>query len=85
MGYHQGSVSLAGRELRGSSKNDGSAIVDQTQRDISMKIIAFGVIFAIIATFIFFYVGVVDFNLLYAVVGILVIGIISFLFYNSSC
>lgn len=76
----KGSVTLAGRELRGSSKNDGSAIVDQTQRDISMKIIAFGVIFAIIATFIFFYVGVVDFNLLYAVVGILVIGIISFLF-----
>lgn len=76
----KGSVTLAGRELRGSSKNDGSAVVDQTQRDISMKIIAFGVIFAIIATFIFFYVGVVDFNLLYAVVGILVIGIISFLF-----
>lgn len=45
-----------------------------------MKIVAFGVIFALIATFIFFYTGVVDFNLMHAVVGILVIGIIAFLF-----
>ena len=74
----KGSVALAGRELKGSSTKVGE--VERTQRDISMKIIAFGVIFALIATFIFFYVGVVDFNLLYAVVGILVIGIISFLF-----
>lgn len=45
-----------------------------------MKIIAVGVIVALIVTFLFFYMGVVDFNLLYAVVGILVIGIIAFLF-----
>lgn len=74
----KGSVTLAGRELKGSSTKTGE--VERTQRDISMKIIAFGVIFALIATFVFFYVGVVDFNLLYAIVGILVIGIISFLF-----
>lgn len=77
-GIIKGSISLAGRELKGSSAK--SAVVDRTQRDISMKIIAIGVIVTLIATFIFFYAGVVEFNLLHAIVGILVIGIIAFLF-----
>ena len=77
-GIIKGAVGLAGRELKGSG-NKG-AEVERTQRDISMKIIAIGVIAALIATFAFFYIGVVDFNLLHAVVGILVIGIIAFLF-----
>ena len=74
----KGSISLAGRELKGSGA--GNKVVVRTQRDISMKIIAVGVIVALIVTFLFFYMGVVDFNLLHAVVGILVIGIIAFLF-----
>ncbi len=74
----KGAVSLAGRELKGSTSN--AANVERTSKDIPMKIVAIGVILAIIATFIFFYAGVVEFNLLYAVVGILVIGIIAFLF-----
>lgn len=74
----KGSVSLAARELKGGK---GEKVeVSRTQRDISMRIVAFGVIFAIIATFIFFYTGVVQFNLLHAIVGILVIGVIAFLF-----
>lgn len=77
-GIIKGAIGLAGRELKGASTDAGS--VARTQRDISMKIIAVGIIIALIATFVFFYVGVVDFNLLYAVVGILVIGIIAFLF-----
>lgn len=77
-GIIKGAIGLAGRELKGSANS--SAMVERTQSDISMKIIAVGVIVAIIATFVFFYVGVVDFNLLYAIVGILVIGIIAFLF-----
>jgi len=77
-GIIKGSVSLAGRELKG---NKGPKVeVARTQRDISMRIVAFGVIFALLATFIFFYTGVVEFNLLHATVGILVIGIIAFLF-----
>ena len=78
-GIIKGSVSLAARELKGGQGQSQSQSL-RTQRDISMKIVAFGVIFALIATFIFFYAGVVDFNLLHAVVGILVIGIIAFLF-----
>lgn len=77
-GIIKGAIGLASRELKGSGS--GNADVIRTQRDISMKIIAVGIILALIATFVFFYVGVVEFNLLYAVVGILVIGIIAFLF-----
>lgn len=77
-GIIKSAVGLAGRELKGSGSADKN--VARTQRDISMKIIAIGVIIALIVTFIFFYAGVVDFNLLYAVVGILVIGFIAFLF-----
>ncbi|MCQ2221513.1 MAG: oligopeptide transporter, OPT family, partial [Prevotella sp.] len=77
-GIIKGAIGLASRELKGSGASDTD--VERTQRDLSMKIIAFGVIIALVATFVFFYAGVVDFNLLYAVVGILVIGIIAFLF-----
>ncbi len=77
-GIIKGAIGLAGRELKGKSAADEATV--RTQRDISMKIIAVGVILALIATFVFFYAGVVDFNLLHAVVGILVIGIIAFLF-----
>ena len=74
----KGSISLAGRELKGQGA--GNKEQERTQRDISMKIIAFGVIIALVVTFVFFYAGVVEFNLLHAVVGILVIGVIAFLF-----
>ena len=77
-GIIKGAIGLAGRELKGSGNSDTNVV--RTQRDISMKIIAIGVIIALIATFVFFYAGVVEFNLLHAVVGILVIGIIAFLF-----
>jgi len=71
-------VGLASSEFKGKGQAV-SAQVKRTQRDISMKIIVIGVILALIATFIFFYFGVVD-NLLHAIVGILVVAIIAFLF-----
>ncbi len=74
----KGAISLAGRELKGSTK--AAAAVERTNKDLPMRIVAIGVLLAIAATFIFFYVGVVEFNLFYAIVGILVIGIIAFLF-----
>ena len=71
-------VGLASSEFKG--KGAGlSADVKRTQRDISMKIIVIGVVLALIATFVFFYFGVVH-NLLHAIVGILVVAIIAFLF-----
>lgn len=77
-GIIKGAIGLAGRELKGSGASTGQ--IERTQRDISMKIIAIGVLIAIATTFVFFYTGVVDFNLMHAIVGILVIGIIAFLF-----
>lgn len=72
-------VGLAGRELKGN-KNSANTEIPRTQRDLPMKIVVGGVIVALIAVFLFFYFGVMDFNLLHAVVGILVVGIIAFLF-----
>lgn len=73
-------VGLAGRELKGSKNNSSAQATPRTQRDLPMKIVVGGVIVALIAVFMFFYFGVMDFNLLHAVVGILVVGIIAFLF-----
>lgn len=72
-------VGLAGREFKGNKAASGIKI-SRTQRDLSMKIIIIGVILALLAVFAFFYFGVMDFNLIHAVVGILVVGIIAFLF-----
>ena len=73
-------VGLASKELKGGKSQDPLVIEPRTQRDIPMKIIVFGVIAALLAVFAFFFFGVMEFNLLYAVVGILVVGIIAFLF-----
>ena len=70
-------VALAGKELKG--KNTQTADTIRTQRDLPMKIIAIGTILTLIVTFIFFYFGVVG-NLFHALIGLLVVGIIAFLF-----
>ena len=77
-GIIKGAVGLAVREMKG--KGSGQDEVLRTQRDISFKIIAFGSIATLLITFLFFYFGVMNFNLLHAVVGILLVTIIAFLF-----
>ena len=77
-GIIKGAVSLAAKEMKGGSKGAESAV--RTQRDISFKIIAIGSIVTLIATFVFFWLGVMDGNLLFAVVGILLVAVIAFLF-----
>lgn len=54
--------------------------VERTQRDISMKIIAIGSLLTIIVTALFFYFDVMGGNLLFTIVGILIVAIIAFLF-----
>ncbi len=71
-------IGLASKEFKGKG-HVISADLKRTQRDISMKIIVFGVILALVVTFIFFYFGVVT-NLVHAVVGIIVVAVIAFLF-----
>ena len=53
--------------------------VDRTDRDLSMKIIVVGIVAALVAVFVFFRLGVVD-NLGHALIGVAVVGVISFLF-----
>ena len=77
-GIIKSAVSLAASEMKGSSKAAGET--QRTQRDISFKIIAIGSIVTLIVTFLFFWFGVMEGNLLFAVVGILLVAIIAFLF-----
>ncbi len=71
-------ISLAGKELGGKNRTSETNVL-RTQRDLPMKVIAVGVILALLATFVFFYLGVVQ-NLLHAVIGILLVALIAFLF-----
>ncbi len=69
-------LGMAAKEFKGG---ESAANTKRTQRDIPMKIIAIGIIVTLIVTFIFFYFGVVN-NLLHAVIAIIVVGVIAFLF-----
>ncbi|MCH4147762.1 MAG: oligopeptide transporter, OPT family [Prevotella sp.] len=77
-GIIKGAVSLAAREMKGKGAAKDEII--RTQRDISFKIIAIGSILTLLITFVFFYTGVMNFNLVHAVVAILLVAIIAFLF-----
>lgn len=77
-GIIKGAVGLAAREMKGKGAADKDVI--RTQRDISFKIIAVGSVLTLIITFLFFYFGVMNFNLLHTVVAILLVAIIAFLF-----
>ena len=77
-GIIKSAVGLAAREMKG--KGAGAEEVVRTQRDISFKIIAIGSVLTLMVTFAFFYAGVMDFNLTHAVVAILLVAVIAFLF-----
>lgn len=77
-GIIKSAVGLAASEMRGKGKKI-EVKTSRTQRDIPMKVIAFGVIIALIATFVFFQFGVVN-NFGHATVGILIVAVIAFLF-----
>ena len=73
-----GAVKLAGKEI--GRKNESNTQIERTQRDLPMKLISFGVILAVIATFLFFQWDVMGGNLKFSLVAILVVGVITFLF-----
>lgn len=77
-GIIRSAVSLAAKEMKG--KGGSIEEVKRTQRDLSFKIIAIGAIATILITFLFFWLGVMDGNILFALVGILLVTIIAFLF-----
>jgi putative OPT family oligopeptide transporter len=78
-GLIRSAVGLASKEFKGD-KIQKIKIELRTQRDLPMKVIAISVIVSLLVIFAFFFFGVMHYNLLYAVVGILVVGVIAFLF-----
>lgn len=77
-GIIKGALSLAAQEMKG--KDGQSKLAERTQRDLSMKIVAIGSVITLIAIFVFFYFDIMQGNMLFAVVGILLVAVIAFLF-----
>ena len=76
-GIIKSAVGLAGREIKGGSATKEATM--RTQKDISMKVLAFSVLAALAITFVFFYVGVIH-NLMQTIVAFVVVTVIAFLF-----
>ena len=84
-GIIKSAVGLAAKEIKGTdqpkqAEND-SLLNKQprTQRDLSFRFIGIASILSIVATFVFFWLGVMN-NLLFAIVAILLVTVIAFLF-----
>ncbi len=76
-GIIKSAVGLAAKEMRGKG---GDKDVKRTQKDLPMKIIAFGSIFTLLLVLLFFFFDVMQGNVLHSIVAILLVAIISFLF-----
>ena len=76
-GIIKSAVGLAAKEMGGKKTENN---VKRTQKDLSMKVIAFGSIFTLLLTFVFFLTDVMQGNLLHSIVAILLVAGISFLF-----
>ena len=74
----KGAVGLAAKELKGKTGIVQTEEI-RTQKDLSMKVIAIGIFATLIVTYLFFHFGVLD-NWYYALIGLLIVGIITFLF-----
>ncbi len=77
-GIIKSAISLASKEM--SNKNKSDQETPRTQRDLSMKIIAFGSIITILMIALFFHFGVMQGNLVHVAVAIILVAGISFLF-----
>ena len=74
----KGAIGLASKEFKGKG-GVSQAEVLRTQRDLPMKFIVVGSIVTLLMIFVFFYFGIIH-NLLYAVVGLVLVAVIAFLF-----
>ncbi len=75
-GVIKSAVGLAGKSF---GKQAEVETPERTQRDISMKVIVFSIIAALIVTFAFFYIGVIH-NFVQTIVAFIVVTVIAFLF-----
>jgi len=69
-------IGLAAKEMKGKKE---ASETTRTQRDLSMKIIVIGILATLVVVFAFFYFGILH-NLTHAIIALLVVGIIAFLF-----
>lgn len=76
-GIIKSAVGLAAKEMGG--KNSIKE-VKRTQKDLSMKIIAFGSIFTLLLVLLFFFFDVMNGNVLHSIVAIILVAMIAFLF-----
>ena len=76
-GIIKSAASLAAREM-GSKKNEGEQ--SRTQKDLSMKVVLFGSVFTLLMVFAFFFLDVMNGNILQSIVAVLLVAVISFLF-----
>ena len=78
-GVIKSAVGLAAGEFR-RKPGETTAAVERTQKDISMKSVIFGIVIALLAIFAFFAFGGVVSNVWQALIGLLIVAVISFLF-----
>ena len=78
-GVIKSAVGLAAGEFK-RKPGEVSVSVERTQKDISMKAVIFGIVIALLAIFVFFAFGGVVSNVWQALIGLLIVAVISFLF-----
>ena len=77
-GIIKGAVSLAAKEMKGGS--GAATTLQRTEQDLPFRFIAIASIVTILITFAFFWFGVMDGNMLHALVAIVLVAVIAFLF-----
>ena len=79
-GVIKSAVGLVGSQSNQNGLNNQNSLNNQISQDLPFKFIAIASIVTIILTFIFFWFGVMDGNLLFAAVAIILTAVIAFLF-----
>lgn len=79
-GVIKSAVGLAAGEFRRKGEGTSKVQVERTQEDLPMKTVVFGIAFTLIAVFAFFALGGVVNNIWQAIIGLLIVTVISFLF-----
>ena len=74
-GVIRSAVGLAGKAFKGQEQ----VKEERNQQDISMKVLVFALLAALVVTFVFFYIGVIH-NLMQTIVAFVVVVVIAFLF-----
>jgi putative OPT family oligopeptide transporter len=77
-GIIKSAVGLAAQEMKGTKTAEGN--MPRTARDLSFRFIGIASVVTILLTFLFFWFGVMDGNMLFALVAIVLVAVIAFLF-----